>query len=184
MNALEALERALLLPGACVLDIGCGEEVHAQAFKEVGKDVTTVSLRPPANYVSDYLSLKLKQFDIIWCSHCLEHQPNPNLFLEKVFDDLKDGGWLVITVPPNKDELVGGHVTLWNEGVLLYQLVLAGFNCRRAKVGRYGYNISVIVQKNEVLLPELEMDFGDIEKLSEFFPDGVKHGDIIGDINW
>lgn len=183
MNAQEALEKAIHLPGASVLDIGCGDESHANAFRKAGKTVTTVSLRPPANYVSDYLLVNPGKFDIIWCSHCLEHQLNPNVFLKKAFDELNDCGWMVVTVPPAKDELVGGHVSIWNESILLYHLVLAGFDCSRAKVKRYGYNISVIVQKIPAKLPALSMDFGDIQKLEPFFP-GLKHGDIAGDINW
>ena len=78
---------------------------------------------------------------------CCEHQVNPNLFLKKIFNDLKEGGVLAITVPPLKHEIVGGHVTLWNAGLTMYQLVLAGFNCKNISIKSYGYNISVVLKK-------------------------------------
>lgn len=125
-------------------------------------------------------------FDAIWCCHVLEHQRNVGAFLEKCFADLKDGGWLAVTVPPRKDEIVGGHLTLWNAGLLLYNLILAGFDCSGASVKTYGYNVSVIVRKRRANLPALKMDCGDIESLAEFFPMPVEQGfsGLIGGINW
>lgn len=185
IKATEALDKALSLPCATVLDVGCGDGFHAHRFRQEGRQVTTVSLIPPADILGDYLALDLPKFDLIWASHVLEHQRSPGLFLDKCFNDLNDGGWLCVTVPPAKPELVGGHVTIWNEGLLLYQLILAGFDCKNASVKRYGYNISVVVQKVPADLPELINDFGDIEALARFFPVSIKHGDIIeGPINW
>ena len=71
-------------------------------------------------------------------------------YSEKINSILKEGGVLAITVPPLKNEIVGGHLSLWNSGILLYQLVVAGFDCREAIVKKYGYNISVIVKKNKI----------------------------------
>lgn len=184
INAHEALAKALTLPCASVLDVGCGDGYHAQRFKEAGKKVLTVSLCNSANFTGDYLDINLPQFDLIWASHVLEHQTNPGLFLKKCLYDLTPGGWLCVTVPPAKDELVGGHVTIWNESILVYQLVLAGFNCRDIMIKRYGYNISAIVRKSPISLPDLKMDYGDIELLETYLPSGIRHGDIIGDLNW
>jgi hypothetical protein len=116
----------------------------------------------------------------------LEHQRNPGAFLDKVRRDLRPGGWLVVTVPPMKREIVGGHVTLWNAGLLLYQLILAGFDCREAAVRSYAYNVTVITRNRPVQLPWLAHDEGDIERLAEFFPNGAHQG-FNGDIerlNW
>jgi hypothetical protein len=59
---------------------------------------------------------------------------------------------------------------LWNAGLLLYQLVLAGFDCRNARLGTHGYNISVIVPNVDAELPTLAHDAGDIQRLAHFFP--------------
>lgn len=169
-----------------VLDIGSGQGFHAEEFKRHGKEVTTISLGP-ADIVADYNIHDFGvKFGCLWASHVLEHQPNVNSFLKKCFNDLDEGGVFAVTVPPLKHEIVGGHVSLWNEGLLLYNLILAGFDCSRAKVKRYGYNISCMVQKVPATLPELDCDSGDIRKLSKFFPmpvDEAFNGQI-GQVNW
>ena len=168
--------------GRC-LDIGCGQ---LPIFRH-RENVWTCDLQPPAYFVGDYLSLKFtEQFDSIWCSHVLEHQRNPGLFLEKIRNDVRPGGVVAITVPPYRTELVGGHIHLGNAGHLLYNMILAGFDCSKARVGVYGYNISVIVQRVDAVLPELSMDVGDIELLKQFFPFEVEQG-MDGDFeshNW
>jgi hypothetical protein len=112
--------------------------------------------------------------------------PNPGEFLTKCFDDLRDDGVLAVTVPPAKHEIVGGHLTLWNEGLLIYNLILAGFDCSEARVGVYGYNLSVIVRKRKTDAPRLSMDHGDIERLARYFPLPVAQGfdGRIGNLNW
>lgn len=184
MYGSEALTKVLGLEFSTVLDIGSGEGLQAKAFKGAGKSITTISLCPPADYVGDYLAADLGQFDCIWACHVLEHQANPGLFLRKCFADLKDGGILAVTVPPLKHEIVGGHVTLWNAGVLLYQLILAGFDCSKAAVKTYGYNISVVVRKVPAELPPLKHDFGDIEALARFFPVPAFNGFTVQGANW
>jgi len=183
-----ALEACLSLPGvATVLDIGSGDGLHAQAFRSAGKQVTTVSMREPADLIGDYLTLEFREpVELIWASHVLEHQRNPGAFLEKCRRDLKRDGWLAVTVPPMKGEVVGGHVSLFNAGILLYHLILAGFDCRHAAVRTYGYNISVIVQNRPAELPPLECDHGDIERLARWFPLPVRQGfdGHIDELNW
>ena len=175
-----------------LLDIGSGPSQGVNAanfFKELAKDVTRQDINP--NYKPDLLGdfnnlATDKLYDCVWCSHVLEHQLNVNHFLTKIFHTLKDDGVLAITVPPLKHAIVGGHVTLWNAGLLLYNLILAGFDCKDAAVKSYGYNISVIVNKRTAILPELNYDAGDMNALNEFFPLGVYEGfdGNIQEINW
>ena len=100
----------------------------------------------------------------------LEHQPNPNIFLTKIFSLLRDGGVLAITVPPARNTMSGGHLTNWNAGLLLYNLVLAGFDCSGASILKYGYNISLIVQKSPAVYPPLSYDSGDLRKIKNCLP--------------
>ena len=175
-----------------LLDIGSGPPQGVNAanfFKELAKDVTRQDINPDykPDILGDFNNVATdKLYDCIWCSHVLEHQLNPNFFLTKIFHTLKDGGVLAVTVPPAKHEIVGGHVTLWNAGLLLYNLILAGFNCKDAAVKSYGYNISVIVNKRTAILPDLLFDAGDINALNEFFPLGVYEGfdGKIEELNW
>lgn len=167
-----------------VLDIGSGAGEHAKIFLEFGKNVTAIDFgtslyfkQKERNY--DYVKADYYDyffdipFDAIWASHVLEHQPNPNLFLKKIFHDLKEDGVLAITVPPLKHQIVGGHLTLWNAGLLLYHLVFAGFNCKNVSILRYGYNIGIILKKKSIKkMPKLSFDTGDIAALLNYFPDG------------
>jgi SAM-dependent methyltransferase len=176
-----------------VLDIGSGEGKHSDVLRKKGKHVTSIDFGSSVyfekrddkyNYIrGDYYEYEFdEKFDAIWASHVLEHQVNPNLFLKKIHSDLKEGGVLAITVPPLKHEIVGGHVTLWNAGLLIYQLVLAGFNCKAISIKSYGYNISIILKKESIVsYPELDFDSGDIKRMIDFFPDNFSepfNGDI------
>lgn len=185
-HAYEALETCKSLEFHTVLDVGSGDGSHAAFFRSLDKKVTTLDLSN-ADICADYNELDLKdKFGLVWCSHVLEHQRNPGSFIEKMIGNTLDDGYIAITVPPLKNEIVGGHVTLWNAGLLLYQMILSGLDCSKAKVKTYGYNISVIVQKRMIELPELKYDFGDIEALSEYFPFDAKHGfdGKIRECNW
>lgn len=181
-----------------VLDIGSGAGMHSEVFKRYGKHVTALDLGGSAYYVDrvadaqvigEYLDVDFERpFDCIWASHVLEHQRNIGSFLEKIFADLRPGGILAITVPPRKPQVVGGHVSIWNAGLLLYNLILAGFDCGEARVKQYDYNITVIVQKQAADLEALELtsDIGDIEKLACYFPFDARQdfdGDIF-ELNW
>lgn len=184
MWAVSAVHKVLdLLPKGRVLDIGSGSGEHARLFREHGLKVTAIDLVNGVDYMN---WLPSEPFDCIWASHVLEHQRNPGAFLEKCRWDLKKDGILAITVPPRKDEIVGGHVTLWNAGLLLYNLILSGFDCSESSVLTEGYNVSVVVRKSPIKLPVLTCDHGDIDRLSEFFPMPLKEGfnGNIESINW
>ena len=162
--------------GSTLLDIGSGKGEHAKGFRRNGFDVTTIDINHDADIKADYILTEGPSFECIWASHVLEHQRNPGVFLDKIFSDLMDGGLLAITVPPRKDAIVGGHVTLWNAGLLLYNLILARFDCSGADVYVSDYDISVLVRKNTAVLPRLNHDHGDIERLANFFPMSVHEG--------
>lgn len=173
--------------GSRVIDVGSGAGTHAALMREAGLLVTTNSYEPPADFVGDFLTTDCgRDYDGVWAAHVLEHQPNPNLFLRKCFDIAKDGAVVAITVPPAKTPIVGGHVSLWNTGLLLYHMILAGFDCQKAIALRYGYNISVVVRKKGFDMPTLRYDNGDIETLAPFFPFKAVQGfnGDIGELNW
>ena len=84
-----------------------------------------------------------------------------------------------------KNEIVGGHLSLWNAGLLLYQLVIAGFDCKDAIVKKYGYNISVIVKKNEIdIKNKLVYDNGDISTIKQYLPKQIKYDINFKDISF
>ena len=190
LRAKPALDRfmAELSPGARVLDIGAGDGRHATPMRVAGLNVTTIDLTSPADLQGDYLCAPApdEAYQAIWASHVVEHQRDVGAFLRKVFAELEDGGLLAVTVPPMAEKLVGGHLNQFTEAGLVYNLICAGFDCAQARVGVYGYNISVVVRKRSFDCPALCFDQGDIEVLSDFFPWPVHqaiHG-ILGNVRW
>ena len=180
-----------------VLDIGCGDGEHSEIFMRHRKKVTALDYGKSIYFqenqhrfeclVGDFNTMRFaQQFDCVWASHVLEHQLNVGIFLRRIFEVLKEGGLVCITVPPYGPEILGGHVSVWNAGLLLYNLVLAGFDCHAASILRYGYNISVIARKTTVKLPELAFDNGDVTRIAQFLPDGLREGfsGNIERLNW
>ncbi len=191
-----------LCPTGLVLDLGAGTGSHTGFFEGAGHKVWPVDAHPqfddclqwffPVDPTTD--ALFEIEFDIVWAAHVLEHSTNPGSFLTHCRWMLKPGGYLAVTVPPMKPEIVGGHVTVWNAGLLLYNLILAGFDCSQASVKTYDYNITVIVPRSSIVeevamrrhLDTLSHDHGDIEKLREYFPLPVSQGfnGVIEEVNW
>ena len=150
-----------------VLDLGSNEGIEARIFDHLGKECIACepnhhikaalpeqyNVRLPdiqRNYEEVHFS---KKFDAIWCSHVLEHIRNPGHFLDKIYDDLQYGGVLAISVPFNDFcdiSLTGicmGHINKYNQWLLLYQLICAGFDCKEASFAIYAGQITVIVRK-------------------------------------
>jgi SAM-dependent methyltransferase len=126
--------------------------------------------------IGNFLNKKLKKYDAILCSHVLEHQENIKLFLDKIFHNLKENGYLCIIVPPRKPFIISGHVNLFNPGLLIYRLVLSKMNCKSAQVLSYDYNICIIIKKKTIKRPKLRGDIGDLDKLQKFFPFKISEG--------
>lgn len=154
-----------------VLDVGAGRLEHAKTFRALGKTVTTLDPVFTADVEGDIFSWETDaQFDCVFCSHVLEHQRNPGLFLDALYDRLKPGGLLALSVPPEAHHHVTfGHGFGYNAGYLIYHLVMAGFDCSDADVLTYGYNVSIIVRKGRPTVPR-DVWCRDWEDVAPFFP--------------
>jgi hypothetical protein len=108
----------------------------------------------------------------------LEHQRNVGRFLEKLYTCLPDRGILAISVPTHpRSRGVSGHVTSWNAGLLCYNLVLAGFDCKEAQVLQT-FELSLIVRKSRAQGADVlaAAPYGRIEELAQYFPFPVADG--------
>ena len=183
-----------LLPStSTILDIGAGKlQPHANVMRAHGHIVDTSDFHSGATYKGDFNTVTIdKKYNAVWSAMSLEHQLNVNRHLTKINSILNPNGVLCVTVPTLKSNIVSGHVTLWNAGLLLYNLVLAGFDCSKAKIKTYGYNITVILTKQTFNMPALNYDKPDLTTLKSYFPESLTW-DLTGkgfegnikEINW
>lgn len=178
-------------PGARVLDVGCGpNRMHADRFEEQGYDVVTVDRRRgDADYFEEFtgalrgrIASDYEPFDVVWCSHVLEHAPNVRLFLQHASQLVATNGWLAITVPTNdRTRLLGGHLNAFTGPRALYHIVTAGIDCAEAGYCTWGWECGVVIGPGIPRVPNdvlntLPMDNGDLEMLEPYFPIPIKQG--------
>jgi SAM-dependent methyltransferase len=180
-----------------ILDVGGGYGRHSLIFARYGHKVTFNDISKPDLkhpnidfIIGDFTKMEFKKHDVVFVSHVLEHQLNVNNFLKKVSDCTKDNGIITITVPPPKGQIVSGHFTIWNIGLVLYNLVMVGLDCSNASAIADGYNMSIFTRKKAIKLPkDLKYDFGDLTTLKKYFPPSLDwgrdsfNGDI-GELNY
>lgn len=162
-----------------VLDVGCGQLTYSQIFDCCGAKVTAVDFFPgkqvdnidviSGNFMEVEFSEK---YDVIFCSHVIEHQLNVNLFLIKLISLARDGGLVCITAPDAHRHLEGGHLTLWTPGLLAYNIVMCGYDLSKSNLIKDGKQFTIIFTVHKIDLPSLSFDTGDVRRLSQYFPPG------------
>lgn len=118
------------------LDIGSGAGKHTAIMRQCGLKVFQVDkYSDEAEYQVDFIKHRFDQkFDIIFCSHVIEHQRNVGAFLDKIFDVMNDNGLLLISAPKHPAEnLIEGHLNCFFSTYFVQHLVHAGFDCREGK---------------------------------------------------
>jgi 2-polyprenyl-3-methyl-5-hydroxy-6-metoxy-1,4-benzoquinol methylase len=100
------------LAGTHVLECGCGAGRFTEVLLNKGARVTSIDLSTAveANQINcpqderhriaqaDITSLPFmpQQFDIVLCLGVIQHTPSPELTIQRLFEQVKPGGWLVI----------------------------------------------------------------------------------------
>lgn len=100
-----------LQPGACILDIGCGQGPALAWFREHGYCATGTTLcKEDLKHceavgfnvlMADMHSLPVRdgRFDCVWARHVLEHSVAPFFALHEMHRALKPGGIIYVEVP-------------------------------------------------------------------------------------
>ena len=133
------------------LDIGSGDGVHTEILRSAGLEVFQLDkYSDTAEYKVDFVSHNFNhKFDIIFCSHVIEHQRNVGHFLDKIFDVMSDDGLLLISAPKHRAEvLINGHLNCFYSTYFMQQLIHAGFDLKNGKyLSCMGIENAAIVSK-------------------------------------
>ena len=133
------------------MDIGGALGSHSQIMREFGLTVDSIDkYEKDAEFVGDFNTFEFKsKYDMVHCSHVIEHQRNQGAFLDKIYDVLKDDGDLVISGPKHAAErFVEGHIASTIIPIFLQILIYSGFDCKNGKIlSLGGVENSFIVKK-------------------------------------
>ena len=153
------------------LDIGSSHGNHTKLMRDFGLKVDQIDkYEKSAEINDDFNSYDFKKrYDVIFCSHVIEHQRNIGYFLDKIFDTLTDKGSLVISAPKHPAErFVEGHLHSTIMPILLQNLIFAGFDCLNGKVlSMAGIENSFIIKKSN--------DFNLEERKKSNYKWNIKH---------
>ena len=139
------------------LDIGSGEGVHTAILRHAGLEVFQVDkYSNTAEYKVDFIEHEFdRKFDVIFCSHVIEHQRNVGLFLDKIFDLLSNDGVLIISAPNHSVEtLVEGHLNSFLFPLFLQHMIHAGFDCKNGKYLSIVENSFIVSKANNFDIKE------------------------------
>jgi len=169
-----------------VLDVGCGYgdffkflEDQGVSVEGVGSDFLVAPKVSQKNFKyiqGDFLHEDcFGTYDLIFSSHVVEHVGNTEDFLKKFFACAKNGGVFCLIWPPPKKNVVGGHLHNFNMGLMLYNLVRCGVDCRDVEMLRSGYNLCIMGEFKSFVVPELTSNRYELELLKDWFPVPVAH---------
>ena len=121
-----------------ILDVGCREGVFLNKLKlngyinTIGIDVSDIALQVCSLkhecYNMNLMNIdSLQKFDFIIVSHVLEHIPQPNIFIDKVYEQLNTNGFLFIEIPLQKkskfSKRKNGHFSFFSNKNELIELL-------------------------------------------------------------
>jgi hypothetical protein len=168
-----------LHPFSDVLDLGSGVG-HLWSHLE-GKRVVAVDLTPPEQVLLrpwvQYVQADLMGWTTAWrpqamiCSHVVEHMQDTRAFLLKMFSFLDEGRPWCLMWPPPQPGIRSEHVHHFPMGLMLYNLVSAGIDCRSVRMVRKNYTLGIIGLKKQAHPPANN----DLEIVGSMFPFQAKH---------
>lgn len=162
-----------LQPNACIIDIGCGPGLFAQAAHKLGYvDVTGVTLSPDDVAACESAGFKITHADMsdlpwadgsvdfIWCRHALEHSPYPLFTLYEFHRVLKPGGQAFIEVPAPDNQRTWMHENNPNHYSILGNKMWQGLFSKAGFETRAHWIYDTDQQFDEGLVKEISLLYG------------------------
>lgn len=174
--------------GKSVLDIGCGDGSLAKLLKAGGREVDGISISPSelekagAVLRKGYLyNLELglpkeipdDHYDMVICSHVLEHVAYPDAVLKDIRRVLRPGGQFIVALPNlfhyrSRWQLLRGNFKTEDAGIWDYtHMRWYTFQSAQDLLGKYGFQLLVATVTGEV-------PFNSV--LKRILPAGVRRG--------
>jgi len=151
-----------------ILEVGCGagmllEIFQNQGYRVIGIDPSALTKiqgkkRGVKVIVDYYPSEKIKgKFDVVYHSDVLEHMSNPVKFLKENFDQLNEGGLVILTVPDSSESILSGdismvyhqHMNYFDKESLNSVLEAAGFSDIYVVKAKFGGSLNAYAMKNK-----------------------------------
>ena len=146
-----------------VMDVGCGSMPYSDLFLSKNIDYNGIDIRSDihgdmytcGNFMNYPFS---KQYNAVISSHVVEHVPNTEQFLNIIRQITVDNGNVCIIFPKPKPNVVGGHVHIFNPGIMLYNLTRIGIDCSDWKcvVKDYSFAVMGTMKKTNPILPQIQ----------------------------
>ena len=169
-----------------IIDIGCGKGdlfayLHSRSVDYSGTGIDMIDKDQVRTDLFDYLQGNFdelpgrKRYDLVFSSHTIEHNANTGAFLERYFSQVREGGVFCLIWPPPKSRIVGGHVHVFNLGLMVYNLVRMGIDCREVEMIKSGYNLALLGNYRRFILPKLTYNRHELAFLGQYFPFHATH---------
>lgn len=190
----EVQDFSAYFPSGRVLDVGCGFGDFVTAALERGYDAYGVDLSTEATAIGakenpervfrgtldDTPELDEGSFDLIFCSHTIEHVLDPCAFIATVRRFLKPGGYAVLLTPNIGSALarlsgrrwisfkVPEHITYFSPETISALCTRAGFQVVRTETSYQCYRIPFVASKLRALFDPVSRLLPPVENATIF----------------
>lgn len=107
--------------------VHCYYDISESAMNGTGRMLTTLGRKTEAISVTEKGKIISEPFDIIVCSHVLEHVPSDELLMLEFYSSLKDDGLILINVPINEVWDDPKHIRKYDSNSIKKLVSMCGF---------------------------------------------------------